>query len=110
MKLHPLRWLGGLLLLAYLLPIRPAAAQQWLHDDGSRTNKSMFRILDEWPDPNDYRNAAGQPGPRYWQQQADYRIQVALLDLYMVFTMSWLGLTFADGLSSTPISISGRRK
>ena len=38
-----------------------------------------FRQLDEdWPTPNDYRNAAGEPGHRYWQQQVDYRIQVAL--------------------------------
>jgi hypothetical protein len=78
MKLHPYRWLGAFALLACLGPVRHAAAQQWLHDDGSKTNKSMFRLLEEWPDPNDYRNAAGQPGPRYWQQQADYRIRVAL--------------------------------
>jgi hypothetical protein len=65
-------------LLAVVLTPAPSAAQQWLHDDGSKTNKSMFRVIDELPDPNDYRNAAGMPGPRYWQQQADYRIQVSL--------------------------------
>jgi hypothetical protein len=72
-----IRLLGGLTVLLVLSPT-PARAQQWLHDDGTRTNKSMFRLLDEWPDPNDYRNAAGLPGPRYWQQQADYRIRVSL--------------------------------
>ncbi|NIP82176.1 MAG: hypothetical protein GWM90_24325, partial [Gemmatimonadetes bacterium] len=36
-----------------------AAAQQWLHDDGSETNRSMFRPIEQWPDPNEYRNAAG---------------------------------------------------
>jgi hypothetical protein len=77
MNRAPIRLLGGLTVLLVLSPT-PARAQQWLHDDGTRTNKSMFRLLDEWPDPNDYRNAAGLPGPRYWQQQADYRIRVSL--------------------------------
>jgi hypothetical protein len=30
--------------------------------------------------PNVYRNAAGAPGPMYWQQQADYQIKIALDD------------------------------
>ena len=30
------------------------------------------------PTPNAYRNAAGAPGAGYWQQRADYRIQVRL--------------------------------
>ncbi|MDC0275802.1 M1 family metallopeptidase [Verrucomicrobiales bacterium] len=38
-----------------------------------------FRQLDEvLPTPNTYRNAAGQPGHEYWQQQADYVIKVEL--------------------------------
>lgn len=38
-----------------------------------------FRQLNaELPTPNVYRNAAGAPAPAYWQQRADYQIQVAL--------------------------------
>ena len=38
-----------------------------------------FRQLDEvWPTPNQYRNAAGQPGHEYWQQRADYQIRAEL--------------------------------
>jgi len=38
-----------------------------------------FRQLDEMlPTPNDYRNAAGEPGHSYWQQQVDYKIKVKL--------------------------------
>lgn len=39
-----------------------------------------FRQLEgeDWPTPNDYRNASGAPGHRYWQQQVDYRINVTL--------------------------------
>lgn len=39
-----------------------------------------FRQFDteQWAAPNDYRNAAGVPGPKYWQQQVDYEIQARL--------------------------------
>ena len=76
---HPLlpRWLGGLLIVAFLVPA-PSQAQSWLHDDGSRTNRSIFRLMDEWPTPNSYRTGAGSPGPDYWQQQVDYVIETQL--------------------------------
>ncbi|WP_026090719.1 M1 family metallopeptidase [Sandarakinorhabdus sp. AAP62] len=39
-----------------------------------------FRQLEgeDWPTPTDYRNAAGAPGHRYWQQKVDYRISASL--------------------------------
>ncbi len=39
-----------------------------------------FRQLEgeDWPTPTDYRNAAGAPGHRYWQQKVDYRITASL--------------------------------
>ena len=38
-----------------------------------------FRQLDQaLPDPNVYRSATGAPGPQYWQQRADYDIDVTL--------------------------------
>ena len=38
-----------------------------------------FRQLEEiLPTPNTYRTASGAPGHQYWQQQADYKIKVAL--------------------------------
>ncbi len=40
-----------------------------------------FRQLEEiLPTPNEYRNAAGAPGHNYWQQRADYVIDVELDD------------------------------
>ena len=43
--------------------------------------KDPFRQLDQQlPTPNDYRNASGAPGHKYWQQQADYNIQLELND------------------------------
>jgi hypothetical protein len=32
------------------------------------------------PTPNGYRTASGSPGPNYWQQRADYDIEVAIND------------------------------
>ncbi|PMG77959.1 aminopeptidase [Shewanella sp. 10N.286.51.B7] len=41
--------------------------------------EDKFRQLEEsHPTPNDYRNAAGEPGKDYWQQQVDYKINVKL--------------------------------
>ena len=45
------------------------------------TNTNKFKQLDtELPTPNVYRNAAGAPGHQYWQQKADYKIQLELDD------------------------------
>ena len=38
------------------------------------------QLYDEFSTPNVYRNAAGAPGPQYYQQQANYIIQVTLDD------------------------------
>lgn len=32
----------------------------------------------DWPGPNSYRSSNGTPGPDYWQQRADYKIDVHL--------------------------------
>ncbi|MFC7290708.1 M1 family metallopeptidase [Hirschia litorea] len=41
--------------------------------------EDKFRQLDEvLPSPNVYRNAAGEPGHAYWQQEADYNIRAEL--------------------------------
>ncbi|MFG0264852.1 MAG: M1 family metallopeptidase, partial [Rhodopirellula sp. JB055] len=46
---------------------------------GDPTDK--FHPLEPWlPTPNVYRTASGAPGPQYWQQRADYTIDVKLDD------------------------------
>lgn len=68
------------LLLAGLvtaLTISGATAQGIQQTKGDFEDK--FRQLDEvLPSPNVYRNAAGEPGHEYWQQEADYSIKVSL--------------------------------
>jgi hypothetical protein len=43
----------------------------------SVADSSPFRPLD-LSTPNEYRSASGRPGPRYWQQRADYRLKATL--------------------------------
>jgi len=46
-----------------------------------QTNENKFRQLgQELPTPNVYRNAAGAPGHEYWQQKADYVMEIELDD------------------------------
>ncbi len=58
--------------LFFVLLIGSVTAQE-------RTNQNMFRQLtEELPTPNGYRTATGRPGPDYFQQQVDYKINVFL--------------------------------
>jgi len=77
--LSRVRPLIGALLLA-LIPIMcgglPAVAQE-MPEEVPPHNLDSFESID-FPDPNDYRDADGSPGEGYWQQSADYQIDVAL--------------------------------
>jgi hypothetical protein len=43
--------------------------------------QGKFEQLDQTlPTPNEYRSGSGAPGPKYWQQKADYVISVELND------------------------------
>ena len=45
------------------------------------TNQSKFRqMYQEFATPNSYRSASGTPGPGYYQQQADYKMDIELDD------------------------------
>lgn len=59
-----------ILLLASLLPALAF---------GQNQNK-FAQLEQELPTPNEYRNAAGAPGHNYFQQKADYKIEVEIDD------------------------------
>ena len=42
--------------------------------------KKFAQIENLIPTPNEYRNAAGAPGHNYYQQQADYKMELTLDD------------------------------
>jgi len=48
---------------------------------GQENHEGKFEQLGTTlPTPNEYRNASGAPGYKYWQQQADYQIKLELND------------------------------
>ncbi len=65
--------LGATLLAAFTATAQLPAAEH--------TNHSKFRQLQTLlRTPNTYRTASGAPGPDYWQQRADYVMQIHLDD------------------------------
>lgn len=52
-------------------------AFQGMGQEQSATDK-FKQLGTELPTPNVYRTASGAPGPQYWQQRADYQIEVRL--------------------------------
>jgi len=51
--------------------------------------QGKFEQIDQLlPTPNSYRSSSGAPGPAYWQQQADYVINVELNDENQMLTGS----------------------
>ena len=60
-----------------ILSAAPALAQRPAY----RTDQNPFRQLgEELPTPNSFRNAAGAPGHEYWQNRADYVMDIVLDD------------------------------
>jgi hypothetical protein len=72
-----------ILLLCFVLISAWAFAQetpQW---------KGKFEQLEQiLPTPNEYRTGSGSPGPKYWQQKADYEMSVELNDVNQSITGS----------------------
>lgn len=51
---------------------------QYLNNPGSNHGNRFEQLGFLLPDPNEYRTASGAPGPKYWQQRADYDISCEL--------------------------------
>ncbi len=65
------------LILATFISFNQLFAQPYRHtgsNHGTRFEQLDYLI----PSPNEFRNADGAPGPRYWQQRADYDIEAVL--------------------------------
>jgi len=66
-----------LLLLLMLLAGLGSIAQP-LRNPGSNHGNRFEQLDYLMQDPNEYRTASGAPGPKYWQQRADYDINVEI--------------------------------
>ncbi len=51
---------------------------QWLNNPDATHGNKFEQLGTILPTPNEYRTASGAPGPKYWQQRADYDIQCEL--------------------------------
>ncbi|GAA5217289.1 M1 family metallopeptidase [Corallincola platygyrae] len=68
-------WYRAAALALAVSVLMPVHAKTWT----KQPFDDKFRQLDEiLPTPNEYRTGSGAPGHKYWQQQADYKIQVKL--------------------------------
>src|SRR5438105_9979916 len=65
--------LGSMLSLISL-----ASAQDIQNNPGSNHGNKFEQLGTILPTPNEYRTASGAPGPKYWQQCADYNIKCEL--------------------------------
>ncbi len=79
---HPMmRTLTICCLLCLALPAQDTAPEPapraWNRVPGQRADVTIFSPLD-LPAPNRLRAGSGAPGPDYWQQQVDYRLDVSL--------------------------------
>lgn len=66
--------LGTVALLTLPIVGFTQAYRQTGSNHGTRFEQLDYLI----PSPNEYRTASGAPGPRYWQQRADYVIEASL--------------------------------
>ena len=82
----------GLLLLA-MLPKMNAQETPKAKEKGHVDENKFRQMYDLLATPNSYRTASGAPGPEYYQQQADYKIDIELDDkntkLYGVETITY---------------------
>ncbi|TBR19975.1 MAG: M1 family peptidase [Chitinophagaceae bacterium] len=53
-------------------------AQNIQNNPNSNHGNKFEQLGSTLPTPNEYRSASGTPGPKYWQQQADYDIKCTL--------------------------------
>lgn len=62
----------------FLITVLNLFALVTLAQEAGRWEGKFEQLGQTLPTPNEYRSASGAPGPRYWQQKADYVIDVEL--------------------------------
>jgi hypothetical protein len=67
-----------ILLLVSLLVAHQSFTQNLQYNPGSNHGNKFEQLGTILPTPNEYRTASGAPGPKYWQQRADYKIKCSL--------------------------------
>jgi len=68
------------LAISFIFLIHAAVQAQYDNNPGSNHGNKFEQLGTMISDPNMYRSASGAPGPKYWQQRADYEINATLND------------------------------
>lgn len=76
-----------LLFLVYFTALN-GMAQDIKNNPGSNHGNRFEQLGTILATPNEYRTASGAPGPRYWQQRADYDIKCELDETRLLLTGS----------------------
>ena len=80
MRLLKLCFLSAVFLSANFMMAQDAEQEQVERKPG-HTNQNKFKQLyDEFATPNMFRTGSGAPGPAYYQQQADYKMDIEIND------------------------------
>ena len=85
----------NIVLFGFCLFALSAIAQETpkTQDSGHSDNNKFRQMYNEFATPNMYRTASGAPGPEYYQQQADYKMDIELDDknkkLYGIETITY---------------------
>ena len=79
-------FMKSILSFVVLLMFLKTTAQPPLHNPGSNHGNRFEQLGYLLHTPNDYRTASGAPGHKYWQQRADYDIQVTLDEDHLLLT------------------------
>ncbi|HEY9008849.1 MAG TPA: M1 family metallopeptidase [Ohtaekwangia sp.] len=72
--------------LSFVLFFNTFSVQSQHHEKSAYIASDLFPALPGLPTGNPYRTATGEPGPAYWQNRADYKIDVVLNDKTEVIT------------------------
>ncbi|MBC7903510.1 MAG: M1 family metallopeptidase [Gemmatimonadaceae bacterium] len=76
------------LFLCGALGLFSASAQNTQNNPGSNHGNKFEQLGTTLPTANEYRTASGAPGPKYWQQRADYDIKCELDEANLKLTGS----------------------
>jgi hypothetical protein len=74
------------LCLAALLLMMFSVVMSQDHNPGSNHGNRFEQLDYLLPGPNEYRTASGAPGPKYWQQRADYEINANIDEIKNILT------------------------
>jgi len=70
----------------FLVCFNVAQAQDIRNNPTSNHGNKFEQLGTILPTANEYRTASGAPGPKYWQQRADYDIKATLDEKKLLLT------------------------